>query len=239
MPYYIRVLSTAAECIPLGTLQSRLKDSKLEAVLSADQGTQDDWEQLILQHSDGPEIASIERNPVEAGSLGAEELAEFADEIADAKPASAVPWLLEYFGRVKCIYAFQLLSGTDHKNGWDILDVVRNPISSYAPSILRADGEFSATRTDSTSCGSSVTRPTANGTWASCATGGGSILRWTWVTAIIVRRFSGVRCRADAERGKRATQIRLTRPLSPSPAPPAPQPAGGIYGLRIWSTMDS
>jgi hypothetical protein len=141
MPYYIRVLSTATGCIPLETLQSRLKESKLEAVLSADQGTEDSWEQLILQHSYGPEIASIERNPVGTGSLGAEELAEFADEIADARPEQAVSWLREYFRRVKCIYAFQLLSGTDYKNGWDILYAVRNPIASHAPSISQADGE--------------------------------------------------------------------------------------------------
>jgi hypothetical protein len=94
-----------------------------------------------LSHADGREIASIERNLVQHGSLGSEELAEFADEIPDCKPANAAKWLLEYFPRIRCIYAFQLLSGTEHKNGWEILGAVKNRIWSFAPSILQADSE--------------------------------------------------------------------------------------------------
>lgn len=141
MGYYIRVLSTSKGCIPLATLQSALKQRNLEATLSGDEPASEDWEQLVLQHSDGVAIASIERNPVEDGSLGAEELTEFADSIADAKPAPAVTWLREYFKRVGCIYAFQVLNGTEHKNGWDILDVVRLRVWSFAPGILQADSE--------------------------------------------------------------------------------------------------
>jgi hypothetical protein len=37
--------------------------------------------------------------------------------------------------------AAPLLSGTDYKNGWDILEVVRSAISSHAPSISQADLE--------------------------------------------------------------------------------------------------
>ena len=56
MGYYIRVLSTAVDCIPLETLQSGLKERNLRATLSADEGTHGDWEQIVLQHSDGHEI---------------------------------------------------------------------------------------------------------------------------------------------------------------------------------------
>jgi hypothetical protein len=141
MGYYIRVLSTSADCFPVRKLESALQKARVMATLAVQAGTPDDWTQVILSHADGREIASIERNPVRDGSLGSEELQEFTDEIADCKPATAVRWLLDYFPRVRCIYAFQLLSGTDYKNGWDILGGVKNRIWSFAPSILQADAE--------------------------------------------------------------------------------------------------
>jgi len=141
MGYYVRVLSTSAECVAVSVLNSELKKLKLDAELSGDVAAARDWEQLILSHSDGKEIALIERNVVEPGSLALEELAEFAGEVADCKPANAATWLREYFARVKCIYAFQLLSGTDHKNGWAILAAIKDRIWSSAPSILQADSE--------------------------------------------------------------------------------------------------
>src|SRR5689334_2667766 len=139
MGYYVRVLSTSAECVAVSVLNSELKKLKLDAELSGDVAAARDWEQLILSHSDGKQIALIERNVVEPGSLALEELAEFAGEVADCKPANAATWLREYFARVKCIYAFQLLSGTDHKNGWAILAAIKDRIWSSAPSILQAD----------------------------------------------------------------------------------------------------
>src|SRR5690242_241618 len=59
-----------------------------------------------------------------AQSFGSEELSEFADAIANCKPVSAARWLLDYFHGVRCIYAFQVLSGADHENGWEILESV-------------------------------------------------------------------------------------------------------------------
>jgi hypothetical protein len=49
--------------------------------------------------------------------------------------------LLNYFPGVRCIYAFQVLSGTYQRNGWEILGAVKNRIWSAAPSILQADNE--------------------------------------------------------------------------------------------------
>jgi len=141
MGYYIRVLSTSSDCIPLSELQSDLDKDKLQATLSNGDMPDDNWTQLILSHGDGIEIALIERNLIQDRTLGSEELAEFAEEVSDCKPANAAKWLLNYFQCVRCIYAFQLLSGTDHKNGWEILEVVKNHIRSFAPSILQADNE--------------------------------------------------------------------------------------------------
>jgi hypothetical protein len=141
MPYYVRVLSTSADSVSLSALQSAIEKDNLFATLSAEEDADEDWTQLILRHTDGREIALIERNLVEEGSLGAEELAEFADEVAECEPANAARWLLDYFPRVRCIYAFQVLNGSDYKNGWEILGAVKNHIWSAAPSILQADNE--------------------------------------------------------------------------------------------------
>ena len=141
MGYYVRVLSTSANCVSFSHLQSALENEKSAATLSIEVGEPEDWTHITLAHADGREIASIERNVVKEGSLATAELAEFAAEVVDFKPASAAQWLVEYFPRVKCIYAFQVLSGAYQENGWETLDVVRSCIWSAAPSILQADNE--------------------------------------------------------------------------------------------------
>ena len=141
MGYYIRVLSTSADCVPSSELSSEFEKRNLRATLSGVVDTNGDWEQLVLEHSDGQPIASIERNVVQPGSLGAEEISEFSVEVMDCQPAEAATWLCDYFTRVRCIYAFQLLDGTDHRNGWEILAAIKNHIWTAAPSILQADRE--------------------------------------------------------------------------------------------------
>src|SRR6185503_4195299 len=103
MGYYIRVLSTSADCVPLHSLQTRIEKRNLGATLSAEQVGSGDWTQLVLSHADGREIAAIERNLVEEGSLGSDELAEFVEEVAECKPVSAAQWLIDYFHRIRCI----------------------------------------------------------------------------------------------------------------------------------------
>ncbi|MBL9132064.1 MAG: hypothetical protein JNG86_12750 [Verrucomicrobiaceae bacterium] len=141
MGYYIRVLSTSSEPISFATLEGVLKHSGLKGKLSLEAGTDEAWDQIVLSHNDGREIASIERNVVTAGSLAFEELETFKHEIADCKPASSVQWLIEYFSEVRSIYAFQLLSGTDYRNGWKILGIFKNAVWKQAPSIIQADRE--------------------------------------------------------------------------------------------------
>ena len=141
MGYYIRVLSTSSKCIPLSTIRGALVAKSQNAIIDSDEEADSDWEQCVLKHKGGPEIAAIERNLVIEGSLGSEELEEFGDEVKACLPTNAVGWLLKYFEEVKCIYAFQLLSGTEQKNGWEILDTAKSAIWNFAPSILQADAE--------------------------------------------------------------------------------------------------
>jgi hypothetical protein len=139
--HYVRVLSTSTGCVPLTALRSALHAKKLHAALSAEGDAPDHWDRLVLSHRDGREIASIERNPVYPGSLGSEELTELADDVSGCLPTSAVRWLLDYFRRVRCIYALQVLSRVNHEGGWEIFGAVKDRIWAFAPSILQADNE--------------------------------------------------------------------------------------------------
>jgi hypothetical protein len=141
MGYRIRVLSTSSECIALDVLQSAIAKNKLKATITVEVGEADDWTRIGLGHADGQVIALIERDLVAEDSVAAAELDEFADEITTCKPANAAAWLNDYFNRVRCIYVFQLLNGTDHKNGWEILGALKDSIWSFAPSIIQADLE--------------------------------------------------------------------------------------------------
>jgi hypothetical protein len=141
MGYYTRVLTTSKQCVPLTAIRHALRKDGLTAQAEIQSGDADDWEQIILRHPDGLEIASIERNVVEERSLGQEEIAEFIEEIQDVKPASGAKWLRSFLPSVRCIYAFQHLSGAEKGHGFECLTAVRNAIWRAAPAILQADGE--------------------------------------------------------------------------------------------------
>jgi hypothetical protein len=135
--YYIRVLGTRLNDVPIADLRTAASP----ALIDVDDRGEPAWQQFILKHQDGTEIALVEKNLVAPGELGADELQEFLEEVPLHSPESAVAWLKEYLPSVKVIYAFQLLSGTDVKNGWTLLHSVYNAVWKYAGGILQADGE--------------------------------------------------------------------------------------------------
>lgn len=140
MGHYVRVLTTSPERIPLSQLLDSLHEYKDRAEIAVEGGTPDEWEQLILRHNNGDEIAEIERDSVD-DDLGKEELEEFRDELADCQPSSAAAWLISYFDQVRCIYALRILSSVDEGDGWEILGKVQDAIWRFAPAIIQADAE--------------------------------------------------------------------------------------------------
>ena len=68
MGHYVRILSTSSECVRLAMLKKDL--SGFHASLALEAGQEALWDQLILSHADGQEIAAIESNPVIDSSLG-------------------------------------------------------------------------------------------------------------------------------------------------------------------------
>jgi len=125
MAYYIRVLGTQLDRPPLEQLREVASPALVESTT--------DQSELVLKHASGQEIAIIERNETAEG-LGADELAEFVEEVAEAAPTGAAVWLKNYLSKVKVIYAFQLLQGTDVEGGWERLHAVM-ATSGTAPKV--------------------------------------------------------------------------------------------------------
>src|SRR5215469_2270783 len=136
MPYYMRVLGTELETPRLDDMREAASPALIEIVKHSGNL----WTELVLKHASGDEIALIERNETRQG-LGADELSEFIEEVGDYKPVNAAHWLKTYFSKVKVIYAFQLLPGTDMEDGWARLHAVYTYIWNHAKGILQADGE--------------------------------------------------------------------------------------------------
>jgi hypothetical protein len=139
--YCIRILSRSENIPSVGTLRAALAEGKFAGTLDVESGTDDDWSQVLLAHKDGPEIAGIERSVISQNDCASAEIEEFLKEIAGCKPPSAAAWLANYLPTVKTTYTFQILSGTDEKNGWDIFRKVEESIFTQVGGILQSDGE--------------------------------------------------------------------------------------------------
>jgi len=85
--YYIRVFGKNPARIPL----EKLRADASPAIIEVDQEVGDSWEQLVLKHSSGEEIAVIGRNPVEEGQLGAEELTNLSRMCSSISPSPQLP----------------------------------------------------------------------------------------------------------------------------------------------------
>ncbi|MFZ1940175.1 MAG: hypothetical protein WBA18_02890 [Terracidiphilus sp.] len=141
MPYYTRVLSKDEEFPPLDELAQFIRTEHPQFKLTLEQGTEDEWESLLLSGNDEVEVAVLERNPVFDGSLGQDEIAEFIDEIEECKPKSGVEWLRDFLTYVKTIYAFQHLQGSETVDGSNALHALRSKLWERGDAILQADGE--------------------------------------------------------------------------------------------------
>src|SRR5215467_4080475 len=138
MGYYIRVLAESDAVVPVSDLRACLQDEGIDVILEVDD---ERWMQLDLSHPDGHHIAVIERNPVRPGQLGAHEIAEFIEDVADLEPESAARWLENYLPTVKVIYCFQLLSGTETGRGWDAVHAIQGKLWERLGGIMQAGDE--------------------------------------------------------------------------------------------------
>jgi hypothetical protein len=109
--------------------------------LTIEEGSEEEWETLLLSGTDEVEVALLERNPVTDGSFGQDEIAEFIEETQDCKPETGVEWLAEFLTSVRTIFAFQHLQGSDTEEGGNALHALRSAIWERGEAILQADSE--------------------------------------------------------------------------------------------------
>lgn len=140
MGHYIRVLSQNPVRVPLSRLMEALEELGAPVALSGD-SNDTNWRQIVLAHPEGKDIATVECDLVEPGSLAEEEIGELLEEIAEAQPTTAVAWLQSYLPKVKAIYAIQVVAGANEGEGWDVVDTIRQALMEHAGGIIQADNE--------------------------------------------------------------------------------------------------
>ncbi len=140
MGHYIRILSPSEMRVPLTRLMEALEDLGAPVAISGD-SAETTWRQIVLAHPEGRDIATVECDLVEPGSLAEEEIGELLEEIAEAQPASAAAWLKAYLPKVKAIYAIQVVAGAEEGEGWDVVDTIRQTLMEQAGGIIQADDE--------------------------------------------------------------------------------------------------
>jgi len=118
--YYTRVLSKQEEFPSFEELALLIQAEHPEYKLTIEEGSEEEWESLLLSGKDEVEVALLERNPVTDGSLGQDAVAEFLEDTQDCKPVSGVQWLAEY-----------LAEGFTNEDGyqivWQFSDSVSGP----------------------------------------------------------------------------------------------------------------
>ena len=89
MGYYTRVLSKDEEFPSFDELAQFIRAEHPRFQADLEEGTEEEWESLLLSGNDDVEVAVIERNPVSDGSIGQDEIAEFIEDIQDASRKAA------------------------------------------------------------------------------------------------------------------------------------------------------
>lgn len=141
MGYYTRVLSKDEGYPSFDELAEFLRSNDPDFKLTLEEGTEQEWESLLLAGNDEVEVAVVERNPVAEGSLGEGEIAEFIEETQDCKPQTGVAWLHQFLAGVKTVYAFQHLQGSETEEGGNALHALRAHLWERGDAIVQADLE--------------------------------------------------------------------------------------------------
>ena len=141
MPYYTRVLTQQEDYPSVEELAQLIHAEHPDYKLTLEDGTEEEWESLLLSGNDEVEVAVLERNPIFDGSLGQDEIADFILDLEECKPESGVQWLTDFLNEAKIIYAFQHLQGAETVDGGNALHALRSHLWERGDAILQADNE--------------------------------------------------------------------------------------------------
>jgi hypothetical protein len=141
MAYTTRVLSKDEAFPSFGELAEWISAEHPGHKLTIEEGSEEEWETLLLSSDDEVEVALLERNAVFDGSIGQDEIADFVEDLQDCKPESGVEWLTEYLEEVKTVYTFRHLQGAETEEGSNALHALRSALWERGDAIIQADAE--------------------------------------------------------------------------------------------------
>jgi hypothetical protein len=141
MAHYTRVLTKQQDFPAFEELAQLVRDGHPGFRLSIESGDEEEWETLLLASDDEVEVAILEREPVDDGSTGQDEIADFLEDLQDCRPETGVAWLAEYLAEVKTIYAFRHLQGAEFEDGGNALHALRTALWERGDAIIQADNE--------------------------------------------------------------------------------------------------
>ena len=141
MAYYTRVLSKSEEFPSFEELEEFVRGAHPEYRLTIEEGSEEEWESLLLSGIDEVEVALVGRSAVYDGSVAQDEIADLTEDLRDAKPETNVRWLEGFLDEVKTVYTFQHLLGAETVDGGNALHGLRSMLWERGDSILQADGE--------------------------------------------------------------------------------------------------
>jgi hypothetical protein len=139
--YYTRVLSKYEDFPSFEEIAQAVQAEHPSFKISVEEGTEEEWEALLLSGDGELEVAVLERNPVIDGSIGQDEIEEFIEDTRDCKPRTGVEWLHDFLAEVKTIYSFQHLVGSETEEGLAALHALRTFLWQRGESIIQADME--------------------------------------------------------------------------------------------------
>jgi len=139
--YYTRVLSKDDEFPAFAELAQLIRTEHPDFRLTLEEGSEEEWDVLLLSGLDEVEVALLVRNPVSDGSMGQDEIADFLEDLQDCKPNSGVQWLENYLSGVGTVYTLQHLQGSETVDGGNALHALRSALWERGDAIIQADGE--------------------------------------------------------------------------------------------------
>lgn len=141
MGYYIRLLTPNPASVSIDQIERSLRAKVPSAEIQSVVPDRSNWTNFEIAQDEQTFCAVTRSLAGDPDNLVREELAEFASELENAKPANAALWVRNWMANVQAIYAFQILNATNSDERWDAVDAVRRCLFDALGGIIQADGE--------------------------------------------------------------------------------------------------
>jgi hypothetical protein len=138
MGYYMRVLTPQEPPVALAILAEAA--ARFGCRIIGDTQSEE-WGAIEVLNGSGESVCTVERFPVEKGSIGEGEIEGFQEEIADCLPKSAVEWLDAYLPGVRTVYIVQVFAKVGSGDDWAAVSEVHEAIRKATGGIFQADYE--------------------------------------------------------------------------------------------------